>query len=90
MGLSSGQEEISAINNNWSVASGGLNTHLTLKRYTTEIMGLTGMRAAGEQGNECRGCLDQDVGKISFETICMTVELKFKIRIFKSVLSLPQ
>lgn len=82
MGLSSGQEEISAINNNWSVASGRLNTHLTLKRYTTEIMGLTGMKVPGEQGKEFKGCLDQDIGEISFETIGMTVELKFKIRIF--------
>lgn len=90
MGLSSGQEEISASNNNWSVVSGRLDIPLTSKRYTPEIMGLMGMRVLGEQGNEFRGCLDQDFEKLSFETTGMTVELKFKIRIFKSVLSLPQ
>lgn len=67
------------------MASGRLNPHLTLKRSAAKSTGLPGMRASGGQGNEFRGCLDQDIGKI-FEIIYKTVELELKIRIFKAFL----
>lgn len=51
-------------------------------------MNFPGSRASRGQGHESRHCLDQGIGNISFDAIYVMEELKFKIGVVKSILSL--